>query len=180
MAFKDHGEALLRGVDPKRLPYKGTWYEFPRSISARTGLLLARIRDKAYTAVRDGGAQSLDELDMDEDMLDSLGDADQSELRAEILGEAYPRLIEDGVPEAVVDHMESTLVIWHLTGSQEAAEEAWNEVGGPKAPADRKAKKSSGSTARRTTRSAKPTRQQGSTGATNPSDSKAISTGRSS
>lgn len=154
MAFKDHGEAILRGLEPKRLPYKGKWYEFPVSVSAATGLFMARIRDKAERAHAEG--KTRDEVEWGEDIFSGLDDFERKDMRAELLGDAQWELIKDDVPEAVVDHMESTLIVWHVSGSQEAAETVWDEVGGPKAPQDRKAK-SSGSTAKRSAASAKQT-----------------------
>lgn len=168
MAFKDHGEAILRGLTPKRLPYKGKTYTFPASVSSGTGLLLARIRNRAVQAA-DSGAD-LDEAQLQADVLDGLDEFEYKDMRAELFGDAQWELIKDDVPEAVVDHMESTLIVWHLTGSEEAAEERWNDVGGPKAPADRKAK-SSASMGKRSKQSVKRTRSRASTGSTSRSGS---------
>lgn len=185
MAFKDHGHAYIDRLEPKKLPYEGTWYRFPASISAATGMLLHRMQTKAEGAVaqieeaKAAAAAAIDgeradttapdlELDLDEDLIDGIPEDKLQDIRAEILGDAWAKLAEDDVPEAMVDHMFETLMIWHMFGDQDVAEAYWNDVTGPKAPTDHQAKrKSSGSTRNRTSRSGKQTRSQASIAATN-------------
>ncbi len=189
MAFKDHGHAYVDNLDPKKLPYEGTWYTFPSSVSAATGMLLHRMQSRAEEASEranaakaaaaaaaaesgnDSTAKAIEstapdlDLELDADILDGIPEDKVQDMRAEILGGTWSKLAEDDVPEAMVDHMFETLMIWHMFGDQDVAEAYWNDVTGPKAPTDHKPK-SSGSTAHRTGRSGKSTRKRASTAAT--------------
>lgn len=147
MGFKELDESLF--TRPKVLPFRGKRYAFPGSVSARTGLLLHRMSivaeyvEEAKRAEAEG-REAPATPDLDEQVLD---DDEQRDLRAEILGEAQWDLIDDDVPETVVDHMLRTLICWHQFGEQ-VAQAVWEDVpGAPKAPRDRKRSSRKGSSA---------------------------------
>lgn len=146
--FKDLDEFFK--IQPIRLPIRGKTYEFPGSVSGRTGLLLHRMTEMAEQ-VRNGQTPEAP----DQQVLD---DAGEVKLREEIFGAAEREMIDDGLPSAFIDHVFHTLIVWHQFG-EDVAKAVWEDVpGAPKAPQDRKAKSRKG-----TSGGASTTQRQGST-----------------
>lgn len=141
MPFDDLDDFLV--VQPIRLPIRGKTYEFPGSISARTGLMLQRLTAEA-DKVRDGSTEPTDLA------AEVLNDEEEIDLRAEVLGDTERQMAADGLSTAHVRHVFQTLLVWHMAG-QEAAEKAWHTLGEAQAPnrAERRAaSKDSASTTR--------------------------------
>lgn len=140
-------------ISPIRLPIGGKTYSFPGSLSGRSGLLLQRIgAASAKAALRAKTGTKVQEMS---DEL--LSDAQEIDLRTEIMGDTEAELIADDVPAVKITHVFRTLMTWHMAG-EAAAKEAWTSLG--EAPAPSRA-------ARRASReSAKSTRSQGSTSTT--------------
>lgn len=183
MAFNDL-DVTLFGGGVKELPIGGKKYQFPGTISARTGLLLHRMLQQA-AAARDS-LESGESVDLNVDLFEGLPEG-EDDVRSELLGDAEFELIEDGVPLAVVDHVFSTLMFWHINGP-EAAEQIWAAVPGtvvqgevvtPKAPQDRRGKSPRGTSvsATSTQRRASSTRTARSTPTTRSGGANSSTTG---
>jgi hypothetical protein len=150
MPFKDLDQ--LFKIQPIKLPIKGKVYEFPGSVSGRTGLLLHRMTE-AVASMQDG--RPLPEVDDGAEILD---DAEEVNLRAEVLGTTERQMIDDGLPKAFIDHVFKTLITWHQFG-EDVAKAVWEDVpGAPKAPKDRKPKSRPATSGKAST-----TKRQGST-----------------
>lgn len=127
MGFQDLEELIP--LSKKRLPIGGgREHEFPDRISAESGALLLLIQKTARERTDLGGDLTaiLKALNVD--------DAHADRLMEDVLGMPAAELL------AMVSmngdrmlHIFKTLMVWHLAG-QEAAEEAWSQVGNPKAP----------------------------------------------
>lgn len=155
MAFKDLDEFFV--IKPIRLPIRGKVYEFPGSVSGRTGLLLHRMTEQVEQLK--AGAK-FDE-DAQQEILD---DAAETNLRAEILGDTEREMIDDNIPSLYIDHVFKTLITWHQFG-EDIAKAVWEDVpGAPKAPEDRKAKRPRGTSGKAST-----TRKRASTSPTSAS-----------
>jgi hypothetical protein len=127
MGFRDLDD-FLGEAKPIELPIRGKTYSFPGTISARTGLLLHRLTNKA-DKVDDMSQADAEEL-LGKELL---GDAEHDDLRSELLGDAELQMARDGLTSAHVDHVFRTLMVWHLVGPEQA-EKAWNSVGEAPAP----------------------------------------------
>lgn len=144
MGFKELDERVF--LKPKRLPIRGKMYDFPGSVSARTGALFHRMTVAAerVKAAKAGDVPDLDDLQLDAELLN---DSEEKDLRAEVLGDAEAELIKDGIPNEIVSHVLKTLICWHQFG-QEVAEVVWEDnPDRPKAPQDRKPRSRSGTKA---------------------------------
>lgn len=150
MPFKDLDQIFK--IQPLRLPIRGTVYEFPGSVSGRTGLLLHRMTE-AVAAMQDG--QPVPEYDEQDEILD---DDEELNLRKEVLGATEAQMVNDGLPKAFIEHVFKTLITWHQFG-EEVAKAVWEDVpGAPKAPRDRKPKSRPATSGKAST-----TKKQGST-----------------
>lgn len=152
MSFKDL-DSFFR-IKPIRLPICGKTYEFPGSVSARTGLLLHRMTEMVEEVER--ARRAGDEPNLDATALD---DGEEVDLRREVFGSVQQQMIDDAVPSVYVEHALKTLIVWHQFG-EKVAEAVWKDVpGAPKAPADRKPRKA-------TSGAATTTKRRGSTSGT--------------
>jgi hypothetical protein len=144
-AFRDLDEFLID--EPIRLPIRGKTYEFPGSIPARTGLLLQRLgaaAEKASASIKAGTANAT------ELAAEVFSDSEETDLRAEMMGDTEQQMADDGLTTAHTTHVFRTLMVWHMAG-EEAAMKAWEAVGPQPAPnrAARRASKASATTTRR-------------------------------
>lgn len=175
-AFRDLDEFLT--TPPIELPIGGRLYEFPGSISARSGLMLQRIlsaAEEASEGIRDGSVRA---ADLAEQVL--LDDDTEHDLRAEIMGDGEQQMAADGLTTAHTTHVFNTLLVWHTAGP-EAAQAAWEHMGEAQAP-NRAARRQASKAAATSTRS--PASTSGtSTGArtaaaTSPRGARSSGTGR--
>lgn len=145
MSFRDLDDFLV--VTPIKLPIKGKDYQFPGSISARSGLLLQRIAaaaERAKADILDGKTSTLDLA------AEVLNDEEETDLRSEVMGGTEQLMADDGLTTAHTTHVFRTLLTWHMAGP-EAAAVAWERQGEAPAPnrATRRASKGSASTTRK-------------------------------
>jgi hypothetical protein len=149
--FRDLDDLLAEsgGDRPIELPIRGKVYAFPSSISARSGLLLARMAAVAQAEQSGGKAAPDPDLEL-------LSDGEEVDLRAEMMGATEVEMARDGLTTAHTRVVFMTLLTWHLAG-EEAALAAWESAG--KAPANR-------ATRRARSAAASTTRKRGSTSGT--------------
>jgi hypothetical protein len=147
MAFRDLDDFLV--VKPVVLPIRGKDYAFPGEISARSWLLLQSVAEKLQQAQASGG-----EFDPDEQ---TVSDADEADLREELLGGVDEEMVADGLTSAHIKAVFYALIAYHLSGL-EAAEAVWNAQGEAPAPSRE---------ARRKSMPAKSTRSRGSRAGSN-------------
>lgn len=127
MAFKDLAEFQV--VEPLVLTIAGKEYSFPGQIHAQWWLRLQTMRK-----LTESGEAELDAI--------ALTDDEETELRAEMMGEAEAEMLADGVTSAQFKVVWGTLINFH-TYDRLVAEMVWNSQGEAVAPnrAARRAKK---------------------------------------
>lgn len=125
--FRDLSEFMAE-AEPIRLPIGGTVYEFPGSVSGRTGLLLTSAWDAALSGKAGGAAPA-----PDAELAELLTDDQEKSVHAELFGGTDVQLARDGHDSRVIRHVFLTLVTWHTAGP-EAAVLAWDAAGNAPAP----------------------------------------------
>ncbi|MEX2984578.1 hypothetical protein [Streptomyces sp. C36] len=115
MAFEALGELLDETL---ALPIGDTLYVVPAP-SAEVGLRVQAIIHAAAVAA-DGGR-------VDEEVL---GDAAERDLYRDVLGEAYDRMLADGVTWPALKHSAVTAMVW-ISQDKAASERYWNSGGDP-------------------------------------------------
>jgi len=123
MPFKDLDEFLK----PKtiKLPVHGVTYEFPGTISAKTGMRLSLLRAQLEAASASGDA-----IDPE---VEALSDAEEAEIKGELLGAVEQKMIDDGLSVEQIRTVWFTLVAHHLYG-EGIAKMVWQQKGELPAP----------------------------------------------
>lgn len=130
--FRDLAE-FLDDAKPISLPWRGKVYEFPGSVSGRTGLLLSTALDGAVA-----GTRGADGKPADPELVELLNDEQEASVHDEVFGGVDRDLIRDGADSRVVRHFFLTLITWHVAGP-DAAVNAWESLGNDPAPAPNRA-----------------------------------------
>lgn len=146
--------------DPLVLPIRGTEYAFSKSIPMRAGIMLVEAQAIVKSAAAEG-------REPDEQPFTA---ADEQQLRRDLIGDQWDRLLADGVHAAEVEHVYRTLVTWHLSG-EDAARLVWtdgqgNDASPPASSASTARTTSRSSSTRKTSRASKPKAAARSGGAT--------------